>query len=83
MTWRLRLGLGLRLAANDLDHKSESQVAKKTKSLYNLSFDISIKYNFSILFNTLIFFLALCDYSLKKFNLFMKRDLTCPFELGT
>ena len=37
MTWRLGFGLDSRLAANDLDHKSESQVARKTKSLYSLS----------------------------------------------
>ena len=59
MTWRLGLGLDSRLAANDLDHKSKSQVARKTKSLYNLSFDISIKYNFSYLVQYIDFFLAL------------------------
>ena len=45
MTWRLGLGLDSRRAVNDLDHKSESQVARKTESLYNLSFDILIQYN--------------------------------------
>ena len=59
VTWRLELGLDSRLAANDLDHKSDSQVTRKTKSLYNLSFDISIKYNFSISCSILVFFFIL------------------------
>ena len=62
--------------------RSQVQVARKTKSQYFNKIQF-----FNIFFNTLIFFSAfqrcVIDYSLKKFNLFMRFDLNCLFGLGT
>ena len=77
VTWRLGLGLDSRLAANDLDHKSESQVARKTKSLYNLSFDISIKYNFSISCSIQWFFSS----AFQRCVIIHSRNLVCSWDL--
>ena len=77
VTWRLGLGLDSRLAANDLDHKSESQAARETKWLYNLSFDISIKYNFSISCSIHWFFSS----AFQRCVIIHSRNLICSWDL--
>ena len=78
VTWRLGLGLDSRLAANDLDHKSESQVARKTESLYNFSFDILIKYNASGCFQVW----CLHRKRLSKLFPLVSRVLSVPYVLA-
>ena len=65
MTWRLGFELDSRLAANDLDHKSESQVARKTKSLYNLSL-LYIVYTVYIMFWPMQYVRAICSHRISR-----------------